>query len=192
MDAHDHGGGGGSLGGVGLVRCGGVVGDRGVQGRGAHRASWAEVLGSTLPSGWNKNILEIVLEKDQKGAFIVSDVDCARMMRKLGLDQRPGVQVESVQICPNGRSVILITLKQGVPVANFCRYDVFEVTAAGVRAIHVKPAGKRDAVVTIKGLHPNTRDDGVLNYMSKFAKPVTNKDVYGVFGEGPLKGLRKI
>ena len=67
-----------------------------------HRASWAEILGSTLPSGWNKNILEIVLEKDQRGAFFVSDHDCARVMKKLKLDQRPGVHVESVQICPNG------------------------------------------------------------------------------------------
>ena len=148
--------------------------------RPAHRASWAEMLGSTLPSGWNKNILEIVLEKDQRGAFIVSDHDCARVMQKLGLDQRPGVHVESVQICPNGRGVILITLQPNVPVANFCRHDIFEVTAAGVRAVNVKPAGKRDAVVTIKGLH----------YLTKFAKPITTKVIYGVFGEGPLKGLR--
>ena len=93
--------------------------------RPAHRASWAEMLGSTLPSGWNKNILEIVLEKDQRGAFIVSDHDCARVMQKLGLDQRPGVHVESVQICPNGRGVIMITLQPNVPVANFCRHDIF-------------------------------------------------------------------
>ena len=55
----------------------------------------------------------------------------------------------------------------------------------------MKPAGMRGSVVTIKGLHPNTRDDGVLNYLTKFAKPVTTKVIYGVFGEGPLKGLRK-
>ena len=79
---------------------GGRGGDRGgndvvVDTRAVHRASWAEMLGSTLPSGWNKNILEIVLEKDQRGAFLVSDGDCARMMSKLGIDQRPGVHVES-------------------------------------------------------------------------------------------------
>ena len=154
------------------------------------RKSWAEMLGSTLSPGWNKNVLEIVLDKDQRGAFIVNDHDCAKVMRKIGLDPRPGVHVEAVQICPNGRGVILITLKPEVAIANFCRHDVFEVTASGIRAVHIKPAGKRDAVVTIKGLHPNTRDDGVLVYLNKFAKSVTNKVVHGVYAEGPLKGLK--
>ena len=79
-------------------------------------------------------MLEIVLEKDVRGAFNVSEVDCARVMRKLGLDSRPGVHVESVQICPNGRVVLLITLKKEVPIEMFCRYDVFEVTQSGIRA----------------------------------------------------------
>ena len=157
---------------------------------GNDRKSWAEMLGSSLTPGLNKNVLEIVLDKDLRGAFIVSEVDCARVMRKIGLDQRPGVHVEAVQICPNGRGVILITLKPDVAVANFCRHDVLEVTASGIRAVHIKPADKRDAVVTIKGLHPNTRDDGVLIYLNKFAKSVTNRVIHGVYAEGPLKGLK--
>ena len=62
------------------------------------RGSWAEVLGNTLTPGLNKNILEVVLEKDQRGGFTVSDHDCARVMQKIGLDMRPGVNVESVQL----------------------------------------------------------------------------------------------
>ena len=120
------------------------------------------MLSSNLPCAWNKNVLEIVLEKDMRGAFNVSEEDCAKLMRKIGLDSRPGVHVESVQICPNGRGVLLITLKQEVPIAMFCRHDVLEVTQSGIRAVHVKPAGKRDVVVTMKGIHPNTRDDGLL------------------------------
>ena len=158
--------------------------------QGASRGSWAQVLGSNLPSSWNKNVLEVVLEKDDRGAFIVSAVDCANMMRRLGIDQRQGVHVESVQICPTGRPVILITLKQNVDINRFCRYDVFDVTASGIRAVNVKPAGKRDVVVNIKGLHPNTRDDGVIDYLGKFGKIITNRVVYGVFGEGPLQGIQ--
>ena len=71
-------------------------------GGGNFRKSWVEVLGSTLPTSWNKNVLEVVLEKDVRGAFVVSEDDCARVMQKIGLDQRPEVHVESVQICPNG------------------------------------------------------------------------------------------
>ena len=42
----------------------------------------------------------------------------------------------------------------------------------------------------MKNLHPNTMDDTVVNYLNKFGKVVTNKVVYGIFGDGPLKGFR--
>ena len=155
-----------------------------------YKKSWAQMVGGTLPSSWKKNILEIVLEKDDRGPFSVSDTDCSHLLVKLGIDPRSSVQIESVQICPTGRGVILVTFKQGLDIERFSRYDVIEVTRTGIRAVHVKPAGKKDVVVTIKGLHPNTRDDGVLNYLGKYGKIVTNKVVYGTFGEGPLKGIK--
>ena len=55
--------------------------------------------------------------------------------------------------------------------------------------MHVKPAGKRDVIVTMKGIHPNTRDDGVMDYLGRFGKIVSTRVVRPVFGEGPLKGL---
>ena len=85
---------------------------------GAVKKSWAEMLGSNLPATMNKNILEIVLEKDERGSFIVGEGDCAKVMGKLGIDPRPGVHVEGVQICPNGRGVILVTLKDGIPMTH--------------------------------------------------------------------------
>ena len=155
------------------------------------KKSYAQMVGGTLPSSWKKNILEIVLEKDErKGSFYVSETDCSKLLVKLGIDPRPGSLVESVQICPTGRGLILITFRQGVDLEQFSRYDVIEVTRSGVRAVHIKPAGKRDVVVTLKGLHPNTRDDGVMNYLGKYGKIVTNKVVYGTYGDGPLKGVR--
>ena len=153
-------------------------------------SSWAQVLGSTLPTRLNRNVLEIVLDKDVKGAFNVSDHDCFRVLKKIGLDPIPGEQVEGVQICPNGRGVILVTLKDGVALDRFCRYDVFEVTNSGIRAVNVKPAGKREVVVTVRGLHPNTTDQGVLEYLNKFGRVVTTKVVYATFAEGPLKGIK--
>ena len=154
------------------------------------KKSWAQILGSNLPAQLNKNVLEIVLEKDDRGGFNVGDNDCAKAMWKLGIDVRPGVHVEEVQICPNGRGVILVTLKKGVPIERFCRFDVMDVTSSGIRSVMVKPAGKREVIVKIRGIHPNTRDDGVMDYLSKLAKVTSKKVVYGVFGEGPLKGLR--
>ena len=64
------------------------------------------------------------------------------------------------------------------------------MTESGIRATNVRPAGKREVVVTMRGIHPNTRDDGVTDYLSKYGRLVTSKVIYGVFGEGPLKGLR--
>ena len=114
--------------------------------------SYAALLSSNLPAVWNKNVLEIILEKDVRGSFNVSEEDCAKVMGKLGLDSRPGVHVESVQICPNGRGVLLITLKKEVPIDRFCHHDVFQVTQSGIRAVQVKPSGKREVVVTLKGV----------------------------------------
>ena len=114
----------------------------------------------------------------------MSDTDCVHMMVKLGLDPRPGVHVEGVQICPQGRGVIYITLKKQVEMARFCKYEVLEVTPSGIRAVLVKPAGKREVVISAKGIHPNTGDEVVLDYLRKFGKVVTNKVVYGVFTEG--------
>ena len=158
--------------------------------RKTQRKSFAAVLGSNLPIRDNKNVLEVVLEKDTKGSFVVTEVECANMMKKLGLDQRPGIHVEEVQICPQGRGVIYITLKKEIEIERFCRYDVLEVTRSGTRAIIVKPAVKREGVVTIRGLHPNTRDSTVLDYLGKFGDVSTNKVVYGVYNEGPLKGFK--
>ena len=152
--------------------------------------TWAERLSSTLPTCWNKNILEVILEKDSRGSFIVNESDCARMMRKIGLDIRPGVQVEGVQICPSGRGLILITLKKEVKIESFCGHDVFEVTDNGIRAVNIKPAGKREVVVHIKNIHPNTMDEGVINYLDRFGKVVNKKVIHGVFKEGPLSGFR--
>ena len=158
--------------------------------RGPGRGSWAEVLSSTLPTSWRKNILEVVLEKDFPGSFTVSHEDCARVMKKIGLDVRPDVHVETIQICPNGKGIILITLKKEVPIENYCRHDVFVVTSTGIRATNIKPAGKREVVVHVRNIHPNTMDDGVVDYLGKFGKVVTNKVIYGVYGDGPLKGFR--
>ena len=48
--------------------------------------SWADILGSKLPPTWNKNILEVILEKDERGPFVISEVDCAKLLGKVGLD----------------------------------------------------------------------------------------------------------
>ena len=131
----------------------------------SEKKTWASVLGCSLVSRCDKNVLEVILEKDQRGAFNVNETECSNMLRRLGIDQTAGVHLEGVQICPQGRGVIFITLKQGVDIGRFCRHDVIVVTDSGIRIVLVKPAGKREVVVTAKGIHPNTREDVVLDYL---------------------------
>ena len=77
--------------------------------------TYAAMLGSNLPVSLNKNVLEIVLEKDDRGSFNVDEEACARVMYKLGIDPRPGVHVEGVQICPNGRGSYWLLLEMRSP-----------------------------------------------------------------------------
>ena len=154
------------------------------------KASWAKVLSKSLPTSWKKNVLEILLEKDEKGSFNVSQEDCARLMMKIGIDPRCSTQVEEVQICPNGRGRIFVTLRKDVIIDQFCRYDIIEVTQSGIRAVNIKPVNKREVVICMKNIHPNTKDDTVITYLNKYGKVLTSKVVYGIYAEGPLKGLR--
>ena len=82
------------------------------------------------------------------------------------------------------------TLKKNVQIEQFCRHDVLEVTESGIRSNLIKPAGRREVVVNVKGIHPNTMDNTVLEYLSKFGRVVTTKVVHGIFSEGPLKGMK--
>ena len=154
------------------------------------KKSWAEHLGSSLSPGLEQNILEVVLDKEKRGPFAVSEEECVRMMTKLGIDVRPGGQVEGVQICPSGRGIIFITMCKEVDLSQFCRYEALEVTSSGIWSSRVKPAGKREVVVTLRGVHPNTRDTVVISYLSRFGRMVTTKVVHEVYGAGPLKGLK--
>ena len=87
-------------------------------GKGDGRASWAQILTKSIPA--NKNILEVILEKDERGPFVVNHDECVKLLGKLGIDTRPGSQMEEIQICPNGRGTILVTLKKEVAIERFC------------------------------------------------------------------------
>ena len=99
-------------------------------------------------------------------------------------------QVEGVQICPNGRGVIYVTLRKDVEITKFCRYDSIDITSTGIRSTLIKPAGKRDVVINMRGIHPNTSDYVVLDYLKYFGKLVSNRVVYGVYTNGPLSGMK--
>ena len=121
------------------------------------KESWAAVLERSLVRTTAKNVLEVVLEKDFCGSYTVSQEECAKLLLKLGLDMRNASPIEAIQICPSGRGVLYIRLKDNVDLNKYCRYDVINVTKSGIRAIMVKPAGRREVVVNVRGIHPSTK-----------------------------------
>ena len=150
---------------------------------GPPRKRWADVLGSNIPSSWNKNVLEIILEKDDRGAFMVSDIECAKLMNKIGLGIS-NEKVEAVQICLIGKGLTVMTLKSHIAIEDFMFSDVIEVSPK-VNVINMKPAGTWKAIVTLRGLHPNSRDQSGLDYLNKFGKVTTTKVVHCYYSEGP-------
>ena len=75
----------GQNGGGGQAELPGSGGGGPCQPGGKIHGSWAAMLSSSLPTCWRKNVLEVILEKDERGSFYVSEKDCARMMQKVGL-----------------------------------------------------------------------------------------------------------
>ena len=132
----------------------------------------------------NKNVMEIILEKDAKGMFSASDTQTAKILQKLGVDVLS--QVEMVQICPLGKNIIQVTLKDGIDIDKFFAKEAFEVKS-GMRVSYVRAAGQKEVTLQIRGLHPQTPDAKVFECMGIVKK---TKVILDVFKEGPLKGFK--
>ena len=60
---------------------------------------------------------------------------------------------------------------------------------AGVMTKNIRPSGRKDITVTVSGLHFNTPDTLVQEYITKFGGVmVSNNVIYARHGEGPFKG----
>ena len=152
-------------------------------------SSWAALLGGNPPTRNDKNVMEIVLEKDMKGNFNATDQEVARLLQKLGADIRPGVHIEGIQIFPMGKNVIQVTLNKNVEVERFSNKELFEVKT-GMRISQIRKSGQRQVMVTVKGLHPNTPDEIVFEYLKCLGKIEKRKVIMDTFKDGPLAGFQ--
>ena len=86
-----------------------------------------------------------------------------------------------------GRVVTLaVWCKPGINLESFCRTENIQVTR-GVWTKNIRPAGRRDVVVTVSGLDFNTPDTLVTGYIE--GKFVSREVIYGKHGDGPLQGV---
>ena len=88
-------------------------------------SSWASHAAVGSFQKLSKNVMEIYLEKDAKGGFDASDSETARVLQKLGVDISSHVHM--VQICPLGKNVIQVTLKDNINIDRFINKEAFEV-----------------------------------------------------------------
>ena len=134
-----------------------------------------------------RNILEIVIEKIDKTAEIVLQPETvARIFRSIGLDidtQVEGYQIQYGRVC-----IIQVWVEKSVHLDRFCKVENI-VVSKGVMTGNIRPAGRKDVLVTVAGLDFNTPDTLVQEYITKFgAKIVNTAVIYSKFTEGPFKG----
>ena len=128
-----------------------------------------------------RNILEISLEKSDRDTQI--DQECiAKLFKALGIDIKN--QVEGYYVKSN---IISVRMPSGVALDRFCREQSFKVTD-GVQTRFIRPAGKKDVAVTIRGLDWNTPDNFVIEYLNKFGVVISNSVIYTQYRDGPFMG----
>jgi hypothetical protein len=134
-----------------------------------------------------RNVLEITIEKSDKDARIDLEPGMvARILNSIGLDI--GNQVEGYQIFYGRVCLISVWVVQGVLLDRFCQKENIIVTK-GVVTGSIRPAGRRDVIVTFAGVDYNTPDTLIQEYIKKFGGKLMSQNVsYGRYSEGPFIG----
>ena len=128
-----------------------------------------------------RNVLEIVLDITEEKVFI-NDEHVAKLLKNLGVDIIS--QVEGVQV--KGR-FISVWMAKGINLERFCKEESIRVTQGVVTSV-IRPANRKDVVVTVSGLDYNTPDSFIIDYLNKFGQVIDNNVSYVKYKEGPLKG----
>jgi hypothetical protein len=134
-----------------------------------------------------KNILEVRLEKQQGSSFNLSMEETESLLTRLKIDQSHFIGVSA---CPEGRPVVYITLHPTVDIRRFLYRNESYVVEEGVSTTTIRQEGNKDKVIKISGLHPNTKDQAVVKYLSAHGKvSTTDKVIYHVFPGEPGSSL---
>ena len=121
-----------------------------------------------------KNILEVRLEKQQGSKFNLTMEETENLLRRLNIDSS---HLIGASACPEGRPVVLITLHPSVDITRFMYRNESYIVKEGVRTTTIRPEGKKDKVLKITGLHPNTKDQAVIKYLSAHGTVSTTERV---------------
>ena len=84
------------------------------------------------------------------------------------------------------KGVVYVTLNPAVNIQRFLKKNERFEIKDGIRTSFICPGGKKELSVTISGLHPNTKDQAVIRYLSAHGKvSSTDKIIHHVFPGAP-------
>ena len=142
--------------------------------------NWASIASLNISRRQKTNTLEVRLENETGSGSSLNTEEIERLLRRLKVNPS---QFSMIQACPERKNVVYITFVQGVDNTKFLANQTKSyILKEGIRTTTIRPVGKRDVLVTVYGLHPDTRDEGVIQYLSAYGE-VNKKDpvVYGVY-----------
>ena len=131
---------------------------------------------------FKRNVLEIILDNDNKKFVNIPDNVIDRLFKTLGIDIKS--QVEGFF---RKNNIIYAWLANGIDLERFCRSESIKI-AKGIRTKFIRPSGKRDVTVKVSGLDFNTPDSFVIEYLGMFGKVVKDSVIYDKYREGPFAG----
>ena len=111
----------------------------------------------------------------------------AQVCEGLGIDI--GRDTVGYQAQYRGKVITLaVWMKEAVSLERFVQEGEREFNSDLV-ITQVRPATRREVTVLVTGLHFNTPDTQVVDYITQFGGKVTSTEAaYGVFRDGPSKG----
>ena len=136
----------------------------------------------------DRNVLDIIIEKNNKDQIIhLNGDEVARVCTLVGI--HVGGETEGYQVNYSGKVITLsVWAKPAVSLERFVSEEAKALTPE-LTITSVRPAVKREVTVLVTGLHFNTSDDMVKEYLECFGAKVSGSEpVYGVHKEGPWKG----
>ena len=134
-----------------------------------------------------KNILEVRLEKQEGSRFNLTMEETENLLNRLNIDSS---HLLGASACPEGRPVVLITLHDSVDITRFLYRNESYIVKEGVRTTTIRPEGKKEKLVKITGLRPNTKDQAVIKYLTAHATVSPNaKVIHHVFPGEPGSSL---
>ena len=154
--------------------------------------SWSSVASLNLSRRNKTNTLEVRLETEGVQCSLNHE-EIERLLRRLKI----GVSdFTSLQACPERKNVIYITLSSNINLNRFTdnQSESF-ILKPGVRTTSLKHACRKEVNVQVYGLHPDTKDETVIDYLNAHGKvdmkqPVTYAVYPGAPGSSLLAGKR--